>query len=490
MQSSGEDLPTLEPDSVLVGKLDEVYCKVHCDRSIARELVDYFTFEVPGAKFMPAVRNRVWDGKIRLFNSNQTVYYGLIPHVAKFCQQREYNFSVDETVESAENFSLEEAKEFSESLNMPFKPRDYQLEAFTYAVRNRRGVLLSPTASGKSLIIYMLQRWYGCRTLIIVPTISLVHQMAGDFKDYGYKDEVYKITSGVEKITDHEVVVSTWQSIYKMPKKWFSRFKVVIGDEAHLFKAKSLTSIMSKLVECPWRFGFTGTLDGTVTHKLVLEGLFGPVEKVTTTSELIKQDHLSKFKINIITLKYSDQSKKLMRRAKYQDEIDFIVRNEARNRFIKNLCTSLEGNTLALFNFVDKHGKVLYNMLKDEKRSVFFVHGGVKGQERDDIRQIVENENNAIIVASYGTFSTGVNIRNLHNIVFCSPSKSRVRNLQSIGRGLRTASGKSEARLFDLVDDLRFKGWKNYSIEHFGERLKVYNEEEFPYKLYQIDLKE
>ena len=240
-----------------------------------------------------------------------------------------------------------------------------------------------------------------------------------------------------------------------MPKKWFSRFKVVIGDEAHLFKAKSLTSIMSKLVECPWRFGFTGTLDGTVTHKLVLEGLFGPVEKVTSTSELIKQDHLSKFKINIITLKYTDQSKLLMRRAKYQDEIDFIVRNQARNRFIRNLCTSLEGNTLALFNFVDKHGKVLYDMLKDEKRSVFFVHGGVKGQERDDIRQIVENENNAIIVASYGTFSTGVNIRNLHNIVFASPSKSRVRNLQSIGRGLRTASGKSEARLFDLVDDLR-----------------------------------
>ena len=151
---------------------------------------------------------------------------------------------------------------------------------------------------------------------------------------------------------------------------------------------------------------------------------------------------------------------------------------------------SLEGNTLALFNFVDKHGKVLYNMMQDAKRPVFFVHGGVKGEDRDEIRQIVEKQKNSIIVASYGTFSTGVNIRNLHNIVFASPSKSRVRNLQSIGRGLRTADGKDEARLFDLVDDLRYKSWKNYSIEHFGERLKVYNEEEFPYKIYKVDLKE
>ena len=417
----------------------------------------------------------------------------MYPKIEEFCNQRNYTLDIKEDTSFLQaEFSLKEVDDLAKSVKLPnkFTVRDYQKKAIAHAVRNKRCLLLSPTASGKSLIIYMLSRYYPANKLIIVPTTALVHQMASDFEDYGYEDKVHKITAGEDKDSRSEITITTWQSIYKMPKKWFSRFKVVIGDEAHLFKAKSLSTIMGKLEQCPWRFGFTGTLDGTVTHKLVLEGLFGPVEKVTTTADLIKSKHLSKFKINIITLKYSDQSKILLRRAKYQDEIDFIVRNEARNRFIKNLCTSLDGNTLALFNFVDKHGKVLYNMLKDQKRSVFFVHGGVKGDERDNIRQIVEKESNAIIVASYGTFSTGVNIRNLHNIVFASPSKSRVRNLQSIGRGLRTADGKREARLFDLVDDLRYKGWKNYSIEHFGERLKVYNEEQFPYKLYQIDLKE
>ena len=247
---------------MLIKKINDVYLKIETNQAIAQELSDYFTFEVPGAKFMPTVRNRVWDGKIRLFNQNQTLYYGLLPHVAKFANEREYKFGVDESIEPAENFSLKEAEEFSRSLKLPFTPRDYQLEAFTYAVRNRRGVLLSPTASGKSLIIYLLTRWYGCKTLIIVPTISLVHQMAGDFEDYGYKDEVHKITAGVEKLTEDEVVVSTWQSIYKMPAKYFEQFDLVIGDEAHLFKSKSLTQIMTKLKSCKYRYGLTGTLDG------------------------------------------------------------------------------------------------------------------------------------------------------------------------------------------------------------------------------------
>lgn len=492
MQLTGEDLPTLEPDQVLVSKLDEVYCKVHCDRSIARELVDYFTFEVPGAKFMPAVRNRVWDGKIRLFNANQTLYYGLIPHVAKFCQQREYDFSVDETIEPAENFSATEAKEFAQSLKLPFKPRDYQLEAFTYAVRNRRGVLLSPTASGKSLIIYLLTQWYGSRTLIIVPTISLVHQMAGDFKDYGYKDEVYRITGGVERETTEQVVVSTWQSIYKMPQKWFDQFDVVVGDEAHLFKAKSLTSIMSKLKSCKYRYGLTGTLDGAQTHKLVLEGLFGPVKNVVKTKTLIDQKHLSDFKIKCIVLKYPESVTKDLTKYNYADEVDWIVRNEQRNKFVTNLALSLKGNSLVLFQFVDKHGKVLYNMIKDKAgdRPVHYVSGETNADIREEIRAITEGTTDGIIVASFGTFSTGINIRNLHNIVFTSPSKSRVRTLQSIGRGLRKGENKDTATLIDIADDLTHKARNNFTIKHFAERVKIYNEEGFDYKIYKVKIHE
>ena len=479
---------------ITVSKLNDVYLKVDCDPGTSQELSDYFTFTVPGARFMPQVQNRFWDGKIRLYNQmTKQIYFGLYPKVEEFCKQRGYKLNIEEDRAFFQSeFALKEVDDLAKSIRLPEKytPRDYQKKAIAHAIRNKRCLLLSPTASGKSLIIYMLSRWYPANKLIIVPTTALVHQMASDFEDYGYEDKVHKITAGEDKESFSEITITTWQSIYKMPKKWFERFGIVIGDEAHLFKAKSLVNIMTKLTQCPWRFGFTGTLDGTLTHKLVLEGLFGPVEKVTTTSDLIKSEHLAKFKINIITLKYSEQTRSQLRRAKYQDEIDFLVRSDARNRFIRNLCMSLDGNTLALFNFVDKHGKVLYNMMQDAKRPVFFVHGGVKGEDRDDIRQIVEKQKSSIIVASYGTFSTGVNIRNLHNIVFASPSKSRVRNLQSIGRGLRTADGKDEARLFDLVDDLRYKSWKNYSIEHFSERLKVYNEEEFPYKIYRVDLKE
>jgi superfamily II DNA or RNA helicase len=335
-------------------------------------------------------------------------------------------------------------------------------------------------------------RWYLRPTLIVVPTTTLVHQMYSDFESYGFKSEKYchKIFSGRDKKTDKPIVITTWQSIYKLRKDFFQQFDVVIGDEAHLFKAKSLTSIMSKLEDCKYRFGFTGTLDDTQTHKLVLEGLFGPVNKVTTTKELMEAGTVADFKIKIITLSYSDEIRKIVSKMNYQDEMDFIVTHEARNKFIKNLSMSLEGNTLLLFQYVEKHGKILFDMIKQEAgdRHVFFVHGGVTGEERDEIRHIVEKESNAIIIASYGTFSTGVNIRNLHSIIFASPSKSKIRNLQSIGRGLRKSETKDSAVLYDIADDLSWKSKTNFTLKHLMERVKQYDGEKFDYKLYKVGI--
>ena len=503
-------------ETVKIKKLNEVYNKIECEPSIAYELNDHFTFDVPGAKFMPAYRNKVWDGKIRLFNlMSCTLYAGLNRYLEEFCKARKYEVEY-ETDFSSNEFSLIEAKKFVQDLKPKFQPRDYQLDAFVHAVRERRALLLSPTASGKSFIIYLITRYYNAKTLIIVPTTTLVHQLEKDFYDYGYKSEqsnngrsdrfelcgedasgnkwtsgVHKIYSGQEKRSQAQITITTWQSIYKQTKEWFEQYEVVIGDEAHLFKAKSLTSILTKLDKCKYRFGFTGTLDGTQTHKLVLEGLFGPVRKVTTTAELIDQKHLASFKIKAIVLSYPDEIRQMITRAAdYQSEIDYIVRLEARNNFIKNLVLSLEGNTLLLFQYVDKHGKLLYDKLNVDigDRKVFFIHGGVDGEERDNVREIVEKESNAIIVASFGTFSTGINIKNLHNVIFASPSKSRVRNLQSIGRGLRTSDTKKEATLFDIADDMSWKSKKNYTLLHFMERVKVYNEEKFDYKIYKVSL--
>jgi superfamily II DNA or RNA helicase len=479
-------------DKIIVKKYDEVYNKIECDPGVAMELADQFTFEVPGAKFMPAVRNKVWDGKIRIFNPlTCTLYAGLNEYVEKFCQSRNYEYET-EGLENDKEFSVHEAKRLIEKMALTKEPRDYQIDAYVHAVRKRRALLLSPTASGKSLIIYMLTRHYATNTLIIVPTTSLVHQMASDFVDYGLKgDIIHKIMGGLEKETNKPIVISTWQSLFKLPKKWFDRFNLVIGDESHLFKSKSLTTIMTNLTSCQHRFGFTGTLDGTQTNRMVLEGLFGPVRKVTTTSELMKKGTVAELKIKALVLKYPDYVRKEVSKMDYQAELDLIVTNQSRNKFIKNLVLSLTGNTIVFFNFVEKHGRVMHDMIKSEAgdRPIFFISGDVSADERERIRHTVESSTDCIILASSGTTSTGTNIINLQNIVFTSPSKSRIRNLQSIGRGLRKSGDKLSATLYDIADDLSWKSKKNHTILHFLERIKIYSSESFDYKIYPIDLK-
>lgn len=479
-------------DKIIVKKYDEVYNKIECDPGVAMELADQFTFEVPGAKFMPTVRNKVWDGKIRLFNPlTCTLYAGLNEYVEKFCQSRNYEYET-EGLENDKEFSVHEAKKLIGQMAITKEPRDYQIDAYVHAVRKKRALLLSPTASGKSLIIYMLTRHYATNTLIIVPTTSLVHQMASDFVDYGLKgDIIHKIMGGLEKETNKPIVISTWQSLFKLPKKWFDKFNLVIGDESHLFKSKSLTTIMTNLTSCQHRFGFTGTLDGTQTNRMVLEGLFGPVKKVTTTSELMKKGTVAELKIKALVLKYPDHVRKEVSKMDYQAELDLIVTNQSRNKFIKNLVLSLTGNTIVFFNFVEKHGRVMYDMIKSEAddRQIFFISGDVSADERERIRHAVESSTDCIILASSGTTSTGTNIINLQNIVFTSPSKSRIRNLQSIGRGLRKSGDKLSATLYDIADDLSWKSKKNHTILHFLERIKIYSSESFDYKIYPIDLK-
>lgn len=480
-------------------KVNEVYLHVESEAWLRQELADHFTFMVPGHQFMPAYRNKMWDGKIRLFDLRHNIIYaGLLSHIEKFAQDRDYDIQYqDSSVGMTEEFSLQEGKEFIKTLKLPVEIRDYQLNAFVHAIRKKRCLLLSPTASGKSLIIYSLIRYLeGAKTLIIVPTTSLVSQLYKDFNEYGQnegwksEDHVHYVMAGRDKQSDMPIIISTWQSLYKMPKEYFEQYDVIVGDECHLFKAKSLTSLMTKLVNAEYRFGTTGTLDDTQTHKLVLEGLFGRVKKVTTTKELIEKKQLAGFEIKAITLKYPEDVCKEISKKKYHEEIDFLVSNNKRNAFIRNLAVSLEGNTLVLFQYVEKHGNLLYQIIKEKagkNRKVFYVYGGTDVELRENVRAIVESEKDAIIVASYGVYSTGVNIRNLHNIIFTHPGKSKIRVLQSIGRGLRTSEGKTKAVLYDLVDDLQYKLHKNFAHNHFLERYKYYRNEEFPVKIYKVN---
>jgi superfamily II DNA or RNA helicase len=453
---------------------------------------------VEGAKFMPQYRNKYWDGKIRLFStSNGQIYVGLLDKIIAFCERHDYTYEFVNNqyygtpFEVNENISYAGVKDYMTAI-CNHSPRKYQVEGVYDALRHNRKLLISPTASGKSLMIYSLVRYYTDKhekILLVVPTTSLVEQMYKDFQDYGWDSESYchRIYAGKEKTNEYPVTITTWQSVYKLPRSFFEDYSVIIGDEAHLFKSKSLINIMTKLHHAKYRFGFTGTLDGTQTHKWVLEGLFGPSYKVTKTDELMRQGHLSQLDIQCLVLKHPKKKFET-----YQDEIQYLIEHENRNKFITNLTLDLKGNTLVLFSRVEAHGAVLYEKINTNKqtdRKVFFIHGGVDAEEREFVREITEKENNAIIVASYGTFSTGINIKNLHNVIFASPSKSRIRNLQSIGRVLRKGSNKIKATLYDISDDCTYNSRKNYTLNHFIERIKIYNEENFNYEIITINLK-
>ena len=499
MPSSGKSLFEVTVTDIIIKKKNEVYVTVKAEPHINQELSDLFTFDVPGAKFMPQYRSKYWDGKIRLYSpATGEIYGGLVDKIVSWAKKSEYSLEFENNqfygapFEENEIISREGVKDYMTRISK-HKPRNYQIDAVYDALRYNRKLLISPTASGKSLMIYSVVRYYAEKNkkiLLVVPTTSLVEQMFKDFQDYGWDAENYchRIYAGKEKTNENPVTITTWQSIYKLKRPFFKDFEVVIGDEAHLFKSKSLISIMTKMDAAKYRFGFTGTLDGTQTHKWVLEGLFGPSYKVTQTRELIDKGHLSKLQIHILILKHKPRKFEV-----YEEELQHIITHQKRNNFIKNLVLDLKGNTLVLFSRVETHGQPLYELINNSiqnDRKVFYVHGGVDAEERERIREITETEKNAIIVASYGTFSTGINIKNLHNVIFASPSKSRIRNLQSIGRVLRKGDSKTQAVLYDIADDITHLSRRNYTLNHLIERIKIYNEEKFNYEIVQIDLGE
>jgi superfamily II DNA or RNA helicase len=421
-----------------------------------------------------------------------------MPYVQQFAKEHNYTFS--HTMLKGSVLETPQ-KSHVTPWNIPeaTTPRDYQWVAYLWSLTKKRGVIISPTASGKSLIIYMISRWlleHGKkRGLLIVPTTSLVEQMYSDFRDYGWDVEknCQRIYEGFTKDAYAPMVISTWQSIFDLPKKYFAQFDFVVGDEAHQFKASSLKGVMTQLVNCDYRIGTTGTLDGSKVNKLVLEGLFGPVQRVATTKGLMDKGQLAQLEIKCLVLKYPEAICKTVKGQSYPDEISFLCANESRNNFIVNLVEKLDGNTLILYNYVKLHGIPLHKMIEERLagtgRKVHLIHGMVDTEERELVRKITETETNSVICASYGTFSTGTNIKNLHNGIFASPTKSQIRTLQSIGRGLRLGEFKDSCTYYDIVDDLRYGNYVNFALKHYEERVRIYNEEKFSIKTINIGLR-
>ena len=489
-----------------VESIDEVRYYVKTEKGLKQELRDYFSFMVPGAQYMPMFKRRLWDGKIRLYDIlSSTLPRGLKTYLEKFCNDRGYSLNVKE---SKNPLCATEAQlmAFYESLKVSVRKQavqmhDHQKQGILHALNNHRSVLISPTGSGKSLIIYVLVRFLqkvlptDRKILILVPTVGLVNQMESDFFDYSSQDKswsckkyIHKISAGVDKETDKQIVISTWQSIYKLPKQWFDKFDAIFFDECHQAKAESINFIGQKLSKAWFRIGTTGTLQQTQAHRLSIEGILGPAVQFIHTKNLMNKGLLAKLDIDCLVLNYTNEEKELLKKQKYAEEIKWIVAHEKRNEFIKDLALRTKGNTLILFNYVETHGKPLAALLEAEgtNRKIYLIHGKTEADAREYIRRVIDKEKNAILVASYGTTSAGINIVNLDNIIFASPTKSVIRLLQSIGRGLRVSEKKKTLKVYDVVDDLSWKSHKNHVLKHFEERTKIYKKEKFDYKTYSI----
>ncbi len=492
-------------NDIVIHPMDNLMVRLRCEPHVAYEISEDFAFFVNGYKFMPQYKRGVWDGKIRMFNVRTREFYrGLIPRLVSWAEDNGYTvgFHEKEKIRPQIPFDEKWIERWAEYGRL--KPKGYQVKAFNAAMRLNQALVLSPTGSGKSYICYLMVRYLldkGCRkVLITVPTTSLVEQLTSDFADYAVdwdvEQEVHKIYSGKEKTTDASVVISTWQSIFKLPGSWFKQFDAYICDEAHGADSKSITNIVGSLGHAPARVGLTGTLDGTALHELEMLARFGPIVRATTTRELMDSGDLAPISIECIQLNYPEDEIALVKSMTYDQEIEFLLLHELRNRVLVNSALRSKKNTLMLFNYIDKHGKVLYDMLTEKApafgKKVYYIAGSVKVDERERIRQILEKEDNAILLASMGTMSTGVNIKNLHNLIFCHPYKAKIKTLQSIGRTIRQAAGKDGARLIDIGDNLvhnRRAEKPNATWRHFIERLKIYDSEGFDYKIIKLDLR-
>lgn len=493
-------------NTIRVNKIDHASLHLSCERSIEAELQDHFSFYSPGYVFQPKYKYGLWDGKIRLYNlKTQLLPAGLFHELIAFAKNNSYQIEIDDTSLpfhiSDKVYDLDiPLYSHGETITL----RDYQLKAVNYAIQNRRCIILSPTGSGKSLNLYALFRYFKDKKfLLVVPSTSLVEQMYSDFEEYSSLDPsfdvtpetVHRIYSGHDKNNKSaRLMISTWQSIYQLPKSWFEQFTAVISDEAHLCKAASLTKIMNSCVNASIRVGTTGTLSNdSKVNEMVLKGLFGPIFKATSTKELIDNNTLSQTKIRVLHVKYQHDLVKEFRKTTkkdYPSEMSYITQVEKRNKMITHLVSSQKKNTLVLFNYVESHGKPLYEKIKASiNRPVYYISGEVAAKDREEMRATLENEENAVLVASVGTFSTGVNLRNLHNIVFASPTKSQIRVLQSLGRGLRKHGENSLLTVYDIVDDLTLNRYKkNYALLHGIERMKIYSKEQLEFKLHEITL--
>lgn len=525
---------------ISVKKLNSSIVFVDTTPTVLEHIVKYFQCRPPNYMFDKRYRNGWWDGYVRLFSpSTQYLPIGLVPELVKFARKSNYDIEVDFKI--GHKISASEFKKFVDSLQVQIKNKDgkidknakvrpYQLKAAYDAITQQQLCIEVPTSGGKTLISYLIARYLeslNLKTLMIVPTTTLVEQTYGDWFDYGWdevRDKVHKIYAGQEKYFNAAVTISTWQSLYRN-EKIFENFDAVIIDEAHGAasngkEATKMQNIAKWCCNAEWRIGMSGTLPDRNNIKerlayLNLVGSLGPVRTYTTYEEMEKEGWIPKLKINVVQLIYDKETKEKIvskiratkesnalnigkKKDPFTLETDLINNLEQRNEFIYKLISkSCNGNVMILFTKKNKHGLPLKKYLEkkfDGKRKIIYVDGDVDTQKRNELRFIIEQRNDVVLLASYGTFSTGISIKNIKSLIFASSYRSKIKVIQSIGRGLRKMDGKTEVKVFDLVDDIcldrnsQYGSYVNYVYRHFKEdRKAIYESKGFSWELIKYE---
>lgn len=481
---------------ISVVKEDECFMRLEGNTNPLR---DHFRFQIPNAKFHPKVRNGFWDGYINMIQAGNRLYRGLLPKLAEVCGFLEIPLEIDPDL-----IDIDDSVDVSAlARGCIYEPKDYQAKAVGVALREKRQVIVSPTSSGKSFIMYLIAKHVikTGKVLVIVPTIGLTGQLKEEFEDYdpNVDQRIYEISAGVEKTDDidADIVISTWQSIMRMPEEFFDQFTGILVDEVHeaskiVDKKLVIVSILEKCRNATYRLGFTGSLESDKVDRLVLEGVFGPITEVVTTHELMARGDIAQSKIVCLVLKYPEADRKSLKAVKkgldgtkaFQAEVKFLQEHKKRTSFLGNLVKSQKENVLLLFDKVN-YGKNLSNSIDKETH---LVYGDTSKTQRDQLRKLCELKSGIAIVASMGTFKRGVNIKNLHIIVRECLIKEPNTVKQFIGRGLRLHSSKDHLTYYDIVDDLTVDGNPNFAMKQFDQRLELYYKERHPTKIIQVEL--
>ena len=497
---------------ITVTKIDNVWMKVLCKETYMElDIGDRFKFPIKNRKHHPKVKAGVWDGYKKLYNrKTKRMYVGLLLQLLEFCDKNDYSVYVDPDLipneeDSIEQEDLEHLVEFINphaDPETPLEPYDDQYEAVSYMLNMNRSVCLSATSSGKSMIIYLAARIYqlmdemqGKHIFISVPSVDLVEQLYGDFKEYStFQGSNWNVAKHVQKISGDyckdvsgSIVITTWHSFATLPRYVYDNIGAVIVDECHSASADVLTNILENLPNTDIRHGLTGTLDKTECNESVIQGLLGPAKKIVNAKELIEKGRATPVKVYMTILNHSEQAKKSLENDKskikakgagrYNLEIEYLNQSRERREFIKNMIASIPGNSVIIFDHVDSYGKELYEEFKAEYDFPTYLNiGEIKKEDRSQIREMMKGHTDAKLFASSGTMKQGISIKNLHNMFIISSSKSFIKLVQSIGRMMRLHDSKDVSRVIDIVDNLTIDK-SNYAMNHAHERVQIYSEE-------------